>query len=401
MRTEDRNKDSDLERKGDKSFTNEANRNEANRNRDNDNQRNDNNSQSVNKGGLFGESYIDGENCDVNAEDLKQEKERIDRKYQESLEVLKRERMEQMNVYEDKVQVIHNDDHYKEDIYQEKVRQLREEQKAQSLEYNKKIARIQSEMETALNSLNNKENQLNEERDVQLRIIEDKVEEVKHEKMKYDELYRIQLGKIRLDNEYKEKMQQIKDERHENQEVHLARQEQLRKEKEYRESDFARNMEREKNAALIRLEEMEGYAVSDKDPDVRGWKVISKNGREVGTIDELIVDQDAMKVRYLDIDLNDDFLESGRDRHLLLPIGVAEIDENDDLVFIPGIDRALVSKIPAFDGNNLTRDYETTLINVLSDDRGSSPVRSDENIYEREDFNDSKFYRSRREKRDR
>lgn len=401
MRTEDSNKNSDLERNRDKGFTNDSYRNEDNRDRDNDDRHYDNNSRSVNSGSLFGESYIDGENCNVNPEDLKQEKERIDRKYHESLDVLKRERMEQMNLYENKVQVIRNDDHYKEDIYQEKVRQLREEQKAQNLVYEEKIAKIQTEMETALHSLNNKENQLNEERDVQLRIIDDKMEEVKHEKMKYDELYRIQLGKIRLDNEYKEKMQQIKEERNENQEMHLARQEQLRKEKEYRESDFARNMEKEKNAALIRLKEMEGYAVSDKDPDVRGWKVISKNGREVGTIDELIVDQDAMKVRYLDIDLNDDFLESGRDRHLLLPIGVAEIDEKDDLVFIPGIDRALVSKIPAFDGDNLTRDYETTLINVLSDDSGSSPIRSDENIYDREDFNDSKFYRSRRENRDR
>lgn len=396
MRTEDRNKNSDSDRDRDSSFTNEVSRD-----RDNDNLINDNDTRSRSNESIFGESYIDGENCDINPEDLKQEKDRIDGKYQESLDVLKRERMEQMSLYEDKVQGIHNDDHYKEDIYQEKVRQLREDQKAQSLVYEEKIARIQSEMEAALNSLNNKAKQLNEERDVQLRIIDDKMEEVKHEKMKYDELYRIQLGKIRLDNEYKEKMNQIKNERQENQEVHLARQEQLRKEKEFRESDFARNMEREKNAALIRLKEMEGYAVSDKDPDVRGWKVISKNGKEVGTIDELIVDQDAMKVRYLDIDLNDDFLESGRDRHLLLPIGVAEIDEKDDLVFIPGIDRAMVSKIPAFDGNHLTRDYETTLINVLSEDNVTSTGGENENFYDREQFNDNNFYRSRREKRDR
>lgn len=342
------------------------------------------------------ESTIDGQNCAIHPEDLKREKERIDSRYQQVMEELQRDRAAQMQVYEQKAGSIRNNDHYKEEIYQEKIRSFREEQARQNEIFEEKIAGIKGEMDTALNSLNNKVNQLNEERDVQLRLIDDKMEEVKHEKMKYDELYRIQLGKIKLDQEYQEKMRQVKQERSENQEVHLARQEQLRKEKEYRESDFARNMEREHNSALIKLKELEGYAVADDDPDVRGWKVISKNGREVGIIDELIVDREAMKVRYLDIDLNESFLDSGRDRHLLLPIGVAEIDEHDDLVFIPGIDKALVNKIPAFTGDQVTRDYETTLVNVLSadnDDRADSKL---ENFYDRKQFDDNKFYRSRR-----
>ena len=351
-----------------------------------------------NREGFLIDSSIDGQDCSIHPEDLKQEKERIDEKFQEVLEELKHERLEHMNVYDQKASVIQDNDQYKEDIYQEKIRQLREEQEMQNRVFEEKIAKVRSEIETAMASMDNKVGQLNQERDVQLRIIDDKMEEVKHEKMKYDELYRIQLGKIKLDNEYKEQMAQVKEERFENQEAHLARQEQLRREKQYRESDFARNMERERNAALIKLKELEGYTVAKGDPDVRGWTVISKNGREVGKIDELIVDKEAMKVRYLDIDLNDSFLESGRDRHLLLPIGVAEIDEHDDLVFIPGIDRALVNKIPAFSGDQVTRDYETTLINVLSADNESETVRSDEGFYDREQFNDSNFYRSRRDK---
>lgn len=342
------------------------------------------------------DTSIDGQNCSIHPEDLKREKERIDAKYQQALEDLQRERASHMQVYEEKAGSIRNDDQYKDEIYQEKIRSLREEQSQQNQVFEEKIGRIKAEMDTAMNSLNNKVNHLNEERDVQLRLIDDQMEEVKHEKMKYDELYRIQLGKIKLDQEYQEKMRQVKQERSENQEAHLSRQEQLRKEREYRESDFARNMERERNAALIKLRELEGYTVADDDPDVRGWKVISKNGNEVGVIDELIVDRNEMKVRYLDIDLNDNFLDDGRDRHLLLPIGVAEIDEYDDMVFVPGIDRSLVSKIPAFTGDQVTRDYETTLINVLSADNDERSGSRLENFYDREHFNDSKFYRSRR-----
>src|SRR5690606_13405090 len=115
-----------------------------------------------------------------------------------------------------------------------------------------------------------------------------------------------------------------------------------------------------------------------------------------GKIDELIVDRDKMKVRYLDVELNDSFLDGGRDKHLLLPIGVAEIDEHDDMVFVPGIDKALVSKIPAFTGDQVTRDYETTLINVLTADHDDRVGSKLDNFYDREHFNDSRFYRSRR-----
>lgn len=384
MRTEDKIRNDERERN--------RNQREEGSNRIND----DNTINRDDRGQFLIDSSIDGQDCTIHPEDLKREKERIDAKYQQALETLQQDRVDQMQVYEQKAGNIRNDDQYKEEIYQEKIRSLREDQARQNQVFEEKIARIKAEMDVAMNSLNNKVGHLNEERDVQLRIIDDKMEEVKHEKMKYDELYRIQLGKIKLDQEYQEKMRQVKQERSQNQEVHLSRQEQLRKEKEYRESDFARNMERERNAALIKLRELEGYTVADDDPDVRGWKVISKNGNEVGKIDELIVDRDKMKVRYLDVELNDSFLEGGRDKHLLLPIGVAEIDEHDDMVFVPGIDKALVSKIPAFTGDQVTRDYETTLINVLTADNDDRVGSKLENFYDREHFNDSRFYRSRR-----
>ncbi|HSD63239.1 MAG TPA: PRC-barrel domain-containing protein, partial [Ignavibacteriaceae bacterium] len=56
----------------------------------------------------------------------------------------------------------------------------------------------------------------------------------------------------------------------------------------------------ERETELYRLSDLADYEVADRDPDVRGWEVVSAD-KKVGTVDELIVDPDDMKVRYLDI----------------------------------------------------------------------------------------------------
>lgn len=70
-----------------------------------------------------------------------------------------------------------------------------------------------------------------------------------------------------------------------------------------------------------RLHEMGDLRVSPEDPDPTGWAVIDRSGQRVGTVDELIVDTAAMKVRYLEIELDD---APTRDEHLLV-----DIDEID------------------------------------------------------------------------
>ena len=55
---------------------------------------------------------------------------------------------------------------------------------------------------------------------------------------------------------------------------------------------------------LRRLGELDNFEVASDDPDVRGWDVKTRDGREVGEVEELIVDPSARKVRYLEVDLN-------------------------------------------------------------------------------------------------
>lgn len=70
-----------------------------------------------------------------------------------------------------------------------------------------------------------------------------------------------------------------------------------------------------------RLHEVGDLRVSPEDPDPTGWAVIDRSGQRIGTVDELIVDTAAMKVRYLEIELDD---APTREDHLLV-----DIDEID------------------------------------------------------------------------
>jgi uncharacterized protein (TIGR02271 family) len=50
---------------------------------------------------------------------------------------------------------------------------------------------------------------------------------------------------------------------------------------------------------LKRLSQLPDYTIESGDPDPRGWKVSVQDGRHVGTVVDLAIDEDARKVRYL------------------------------------------------------------------------------------------------------
>lgn len=47
-----------------------------------------------------------------------------------------------------------------------------------------------------------------------------------------------------------------------------------------------------------------GYKVAEGDPDVRGWDVMDRDGHRIGEVDDLLIDTEAMKVRYLEVRLD-------------------------------------------------------------------------------------------------
>lgn len=100
---------------------------------------------------------------------------------------------------------------------------------------------------------------------------------------------------------------------------------------------------------LVRLDEMKGYEVAAGEPDVRGWPVRAADGRTAGTVDGLIVDTDAMQVRYLDVKLDHDTLQLRQERHVLVPLAHARLDDRNDHVLLDTMTAAEVGTLQPYE----------------------------------------------------
>lgn len=134
--------------------------------------------------------------------------------------------------------------------------------------------------------------------------------------------------------------------------------------------------ESENHPYIGRLSDFDDYEVADQDPDVRGWDVIGSDGTKYGEVDNLIVDRQEMKARYLEVELNDDLTPENEERHLLVPIGMASLDEDNNRVYLGDIDRATLTQVPAYDGGPITREYEQSVRTALRTDQYDATSRS-------------------------
>lgn len=179
------------------------------------------------------------------------------------------------------------------------------------------------------------------------------------------------------------------------------------------------NIRREGQERLIPLHDLKDFKVAKEDPDARGWKVIGADGERFGKVKDLIVDPQQMKARYLDVEVDRRLFNEEYDRHLLVPIGAATLDKEDDKVFVPFIDRNSIASYPVYLGGMITEDYEYAVREAIlsPNDRkqsgsDSSPGVSSSNasaqrstssqpisneFYEHDHFNESKFYRNRQD----
>lgn len=166
------------------------------------------------------------------------------------------------------------------------------------------------------------------------------------------------------------------------------------------------------------LKELKDYKVASDDPDVRGWKVLGRDGRKIGEVHDLLVDTAAMRVRYLDVELDRDLLGSlpavpgvvstgalMEHRHVLVPIGTARLDDDRDDVYIDSLDAHDVAVLPAYDHKAFGRDYENGVRQRW--DRAYVPPPAaapgagypDQNYYAGDLYDDERFYGARRRKR--
>jgi uncharacterized protein (TIGR02271 family) len=114
------------------------------------------------------------------------------------------------------------------------------------------------------------------------------------------------------------------------------------------------------SSRIARLGELDDYKVADGEPDIRGWDVKTATGQRVGKVKELIVDTGAMKARYLDVELDRKAVGLPEDRHVLVPVGTARLDDKHDDVIIRE-SAAELRDAPVYNPDSFNPEYERTV----------------------------------------
>jgi uncharacterized protein (TIGR02271 family) len=162
---------------------------------------------------------------------------------------------------------------------------------------------------------------------------------------------------------------------------------------------------------VVPLGQLDDFKVAEGDPDVRGWQVIASDGRKIGEVDELLIDTNAMKVRYLDVEVENGLMAEP-DRHVLVPIGYARLDRGSDQVMVDNIASTDLRTMPAYDQSPVTRDYETSIrdrfmgtgaattglaagaagLGATDDTTQLADTSRDTDFYTHDSFDDNRFY---------
>lgn len=345
--------------------------------------------------------------------DLEEERNKKVEKRMDKIRELQEEIREIEEEYHGKTMDVSKDMSYKKDILRERqeidseietlkkesdfrIKEWQMEKDEQEKLIKEREATLKNELESTNRHSLEKVTKLEELKRQQLDDINSKVQVLLREKMKCDELYSLKIEKLKQDNQYRNREQNLKEQIQQQENLYQTRLRDFEQKRIEREEHLEKESKPERVTGLIRLKDMKGYKVAKGDSDVRGWNVLGSNNDKIGKVKELIIDPELMKVRYLDIKVIDDLIiDNSDERHLLIPIGVAVLDEDDDNVLLPTLDSNMVAKLPQVTGDSVTRDYEHTLLTALSSDFNPE-LYSNERFYDHSNFDDTRFYSSRR-----
>jgi sporulation protein YlmC with PRC-barrel domain len=122
---------------------------------------------------------------------------------------------------------------------------------------------------------------------------------------------------------------------------------------------------------IIPLAEARDFRLAQGAPNLRGWTVFAGDNERVGTVLDMLVDPEAMKVRFISVDLADDLFNLREDRHVLVPMETVELRERGEDAWIQGASARQIAALPAYTGGPVGRWMERSVLQAF----GLSAVR--------------------------
>jgi uncharacterized protein (TIGR02271 family) len=158
------------------------------------------------------------------------------------------------------------------------------------------------------------------------------------------------------------------------------------------------------------LSSIKDFEVADGTPDPRGWTVLDATRTDIGKVHDLIVDTVAMRTRYLDVELDKDATHLDDDRHVLIPVGLARLDDDHDRVVLASLAATQLAALPPFTHEVIDPEYERSLLprfdsatrteaSAFESPASSSAenrMPSSRDFYDNQHFDERSFFGSRR-----
>ena len=154
------------------------------------------------------------------------------------------------------------------------------------------------------------------------------------------------------------------------------------------------------------LENLDDYKVASGYSDVRGWKVKDFNNMNIGKVDGLVASKSAERVVYLDVEVDQELIKAGSvshntaagddvkeyinedgENHLIIPIGMVRLDEENKIVYSDKVDHATFARANRRKkGSAFDRNYEVDVYRLYTGDETIVIPLDDGNFYDREAF---------------
>src|SRR6185295_13101806 len=162
------------------------------------------------------------------------------------------------------------------------------------------------------------------------------------------------------------------------------------------------------NEALQELR-ASGYEMVKGEPDIRGWKVKNSLNQTIGKVKEVLFDVRSQKVRYLIIDLEGKPINL-LSRDVIIPVGLAELDERENIVFFPDVTVGHLASLPEYKKGKITYQTERLIRDVfIPRDASAAEKLADiesqeyperEAFYNHDYFDENRMYKRRKRELD-
>lgn len=124
---------------------------------------------------------------------------------------------------------------------------------------------------------------------------------------------------------------------------------------------------------LISLDDLEGYTMAAGEPDVRGWEVRTLSGRDLGEVEDLLVDPDRGEIVMLEVDMR------GEGVHAEVPLRSVQLDRDRKVVLVDSgeldtrNDMRARDRVDAVERDRIRDDYRDTSRDVRYGSREEHP----------------------------